>query len=325
MRRFCIIAAVAAAVLSGCGSGKSTAKEPLTRDFATIKAPAMMTDYLEIMTYVGANFWNNVFADTTRGYLCDSLHIAGIESIAFEEQIGMFSTIMGMIAVEDARQDVAILFDKVSEAQLREPESNVFERTNELINKYLYDPNSPVRYEDLYGVWASRLSESPLVSAGMRQAYAMDAKMCALNAVGTKAADFEFVDLKGRRHSLYSVKAPLTLLFFSNPGCEACAEIIRAINGNSMITEMIGSGELAVVNVYIDEEIARWKECAADYPDAWLNGYDPSFSIRTDITYNVRAIPSLYLLAGDKTVLMKDAPPENVFERLESLASGRDR
>ena len=43
------------------------------------------------------------------------------------------------------------------------------------------------------------------------------------------------------------------------------------------------------------------------------NGYDPDYAIRTDRLYDVRAIPSLYLLDSEKTVLMKDAPTEKVL------------
>ena len=55
------------------------------------------------------------------------------------------------------------------------------------------------------------------------------------------------------------------------------------------------------------------------YPDNWYNGYDPDYVIREDILYNVRAIPSLYLLDKDKKVLMKDAPQERLFSWLESV------
>ena len=55
------------------------------------------------------------------------------------------------------------------------------------------------------------------------------------------------------------------------------------------------------------------------YPDEWYNGFDPDFVIRTDILYNVRASPSLYLLDKDKTVLMKDAVTDRVLNYLANI------
>ena len=39
-----------------------------------------------------------------------------------------------------------------------------------------------------------------------------------------------------------------------------------------------------------------------------------------DQIYNVRAIPSLYLLDREKRVILKDAPQDKVFEKLAALA-----
>ena len=77
---------------------------------------------------------------------------------------------------------------------------------------------------------------------------------------------------------------------------------------------MISAGKLAVLNIYIDEDLEAWRSYMPIYPEEWFNGFDPDFVIRTDVLYNVRAIPSLYLLDKDKTVIMKDAVTERVLD-----------
>ena len=74
-----------------------------------------------------------------------------------------------------------------------------------------------------------------------------------------------------------------------------------------------------MVDIYIDEEIDVWKERMSAYPKDWINGYDPDYIIRTDRLYAVRAVPSLYLLDGNKTVLLKDAPENQIFNALLTL------
>ena len=54
------------------------------------------------------------------------------------------------------------------------------------------------------------------------------------------------------------------------------------------------------------------------YPEEWYNGFDPDLAIRTEDLYNVRAIPSLYLLDADKRVILKDAPEDKVFSVISS-------
>ena len=57
------------------------------------------------------------------------------------------------------------------------------------------------------------------------------------------------------------------------------------------------------------------------YPETWYNGFDPDFVIRGDVLYNVRAIPSLYLLDKDKNVMMKDAVTERVIDFLNRVVA----
>ena len=167
------------------------------------------------------------------------------------------------------------------------------------------------------------MSECSGIPAEKRSVYAYDVRMCSLNSIGTPAADFAFSDAAGGMHTLYGIDAEYTLLFFSNPGCHACEDIIRVLGEQLSVGSLIASGRLAVVNVYIDEDLTAWYDYMSIYPDDWYNGYDPNGIIRSDVLYNVRAIPSLYVLDRDKTVLMKDAPDQRVFSFLASLSSGQ--
>ena len=153
----------------------------------------------------------------------------------------------------------------------------------------------------------------------MRDKYARDARLCALNKVGTKAADFRFADARGRIRTLYGIKAPYTLLFFSNPGCNACMEIINVLKGEPAISGMIADGTLAVLNRYIDEDLQAWRDYMSIYPKEWYNGFDPELVLRNNDIYYVRAIPSLYLLDESKMVILKDADPEKLFMTIQNI------
>ena len=167
--------------------------------------------------------------------------------------------------------------------------------------------------EDLYLPFVSKMAECSLVPAGRREIHAREARLCSLNPLGTKAADFVFSDRYGKSYSLYGIRAPYTLLFFSNPGCHACKDIIDVLSGDPGISAAVKAGKLAVLNIYIDSDLTEWYRYMPVYPDDWYNGYDPNLVIRNDMLYNIRAIPSLYLLDEDKRVILKDAPQEIVF------------
>ena len=306
---------IAAAVILITGCGQKKAEQFQALPFPDVFPPAMMEDAKDRAEYMALNTWN-LIVDPSREYPSDSTLVSGVRKGDVEQKFATWCQILDAAGNKTAHKAVNKLFDAALACEKANASSNVFETFVELVEKYLFDPNSPYRNEDYYGLYADRLAKYPGLSAEMQDKYARDAHLCALNRVGTKATDFRFADRRGKMHTLYGVKAPYTLLFFSNPGCDACMSIINVLKGEPRIAQMIAFGQLAVLNIYIDEDLEAWRSYMPIYPDEWYNGFDPDFAIRNEELYNVRAIPSLYLLDADKTVILKDAPENRVFEYL---------
>ena len=311
------MAAVSAVlIVAGCGQRKAEQFQALP--FPDVLPPAMMEDPQDRAEYMAQNMWNSL-TDPSRTYPCDSLLVSGVRRTDVEQKFANWTQVLGMSSRPVAEKSVSRLYDRALACEKKDTSSNVFETFASLVDKYLFDPNSPLRDEDLYGAYASRLAAYEGYTEVQKEKYARDARLCALNKVGTKAADFRFADRRGKISTLYGVEAPYTLLFFSNPGCEACMSIINVLKEDPQISGMISSGRLKVLNIYIDEDLDAWRSYMPIYPDEWYNGFDPDFVIRNETLYNVRAIPSLYLLDSEKTVLLKDAPENRMFDYLYGL------
>ena len=311
-----IISVIAVVSIAGCGQRKAEQFQALP--FPDVMPPAMMEDPQDRADYMALNMWNSL-ADPSRTYPCDSLLVSGVRKADVEQKFANWVQVLGMSSRPVAEKSVGRLYDRALACEKKDTSSNVFETFASLVEKYLFDPNSPLRDEDLYGAYASRLAAYEEYTEVQKGKYARDARLCALNKVGSKAADFRFADRRGKMRTLYGVEAPYTLLFFSNPGCEACMSIINVLKDDPQISGMISSGRLKVLNIYIDEDLDAWRSYMPIYPEEWHNGFDPDFVIRNETLYNVRAIPSLYLLDSEKTVLLKDAPENRMFEYLYSL------
>ena len=100
---------------------------------------------------------------------------------------------------------------------------------------------------------------------------------------------------------------------------EKSMEIIEVLRDEPVISSLISSEKMAVLNIYIDEDIQAWRSYMPIYPEQWYNGFDPDFVIRGEELYNIRAIPSLYLLDKEKNVLMKDVPENVLFNYLVNV------
>ena len=305
-------------LLSACGPRGGKTAAPAVREFPSVDVPVMLEDPAERTVYATTHFWDR-FTDTAQVYACDSLTVNGVPVEAVESQVGLFTTLAAQIPLSQGTAAMARLYDRLDAFERKYPDSNVFEEMVRLVSRYLYDANSPVRSEDLYLPFVERLGASDLIDNGYRMGYEWDARNCRKNRLGTRAADFSFTDTAGRIRTLYGINAEFVVLIFANPGCGACQEITAAMSASPEISSLIRSGRLKVVDVYIDQEIDDWKAHVSEYPADWINGYDHDYLIRSVLIYNVRAIPSIYLLDAEKTVLMKDAPQEKVLQALAAL------
>lgn len=304
--------AIAAAMLSSCAS----APERVTRAFALPAVPSVYNDPEDVIVYMCSHFWDNLLSVPADGtlYLCDSTHVAGVDSKALlthaVEYVGWLERNPSR---ESACRALQGLVPKMEKCMAADTASNVFPELAKMLEECLYNANSPIRDEDLYQPLAQALAESPMTPDNLRASYRYQSRMCLLNQEGTAAADFVFTDADGRRRSLYDCcKTPYTVLLFVNPGCHACGDVVQAF-GDERARRAVDAGDLTVISVYIDPEIDEWRSRVPEMPPFWINGYDQDGTIRQDLIYNVRAIPSVYLLDAAHTVLRKDTPPEEVL------------
>lgn len=186
----------------------------------------------------------------------------------------------------------------------------------------LHDPNSPLRNDEYYIPILEVLVHSPHYDEYDRIAPIYDLDMARKNRIGTVATDFAYTLACGREGRMHDIVAEYTILMFSNPGCPMCRDIRREIEASPLINELCERGDIAILTLYPDEDIAAWREHLPELPAGWINAYDRGTQITTERLYNLNAIPSLYLLDSDKRVIIKDgtsvAQIENAIAIMES-------
>ncbi len=210
------------------------------------------------------------------------------------------------------RDDPAPLLDLLRRAStVNRPSLDYFAM---LTDQVLHNPNSPMRDDELFIPAMETILASPLLDEYDRMAPEHEIRMARLNRVGEPAGDFNFTTADGRTSRLYALSSDFVLLFINNPGCEMCREVREAICQSPMLTEMIERRELTVLALYPDEDLDAWRAYSSQIPAAWINAYDRGCRIERDELYDLRAIPSLYLLDRRKRVLVKDAVDVGLIE-----------
>lgn len=178
---------------------------------------------------------------------------------------------------------------------------------------YLFNPNSPFYNEGLYGMYLEALLGKLPQTDAMRSAYRFKLELVRRNNVGDKATDFVYYLSDGTRHTLAAtpVKNDRLLLMFYDPECESCHEVLLQMAADTALAEAVRAGKLSVLAVYTEGNDEAWRKALPDMPKGWTVGTDHE-AVKTGALYDLKAMPSLYLLDGQKTVLLKDAAYEKI-------------
>lgn len=286
------IAAAAALMLTSCLGGKNKTLTDSDLKIGRPVIPALITDPYDAALYVMEHFWDDMdFADT--------LYVGKeVTEQAFADYIAVLIAAPADISAGA----IGAFMDKAR------ANADVYDYFAERAEHYLADPNSPYRNETLYIAVLNNI----ISWDGLDEIYKLrprsQLEMALKNRVGETAADFTATLSSGRKVRLHDIDADYTLLYFINPDCSACAQATAELRDSELIGRLIASGELKIITVYPDEDLTAWHKHLGDMPGGWINAYDDKQTIRTEDTYDLKAIPSLYLLDRNKTVLLKDAP-----------------
>ncbi len=300
MKKVLLFAALLA-VCASCGGGRKAKAASDSADTAEAagpgktyvlpKVPGMISDPEEQARYLAQHFWDSFdFADTT------NIGNADYTEQAFTNYVQVLLNIPHEVGDESIRA----MFRKAA------ADKDMFQHFAELSEKYLFEPNSPFRDDEYYITVLESVLANPSLDQWERIRPGEQLRMALKNRAGTPAADFRYTLESGATGTLYGLKAPYTLVFINNPGCTACKETMQQVQASPMLTQLIGDGTVKVLAIYPDEDLAEWHKYAPHMPQGWINSYDKQLKMKKDELYDLKAIPTLYLLDTDKTVMLKD-------------------
>lgn len=308
--------AVVSLVLCGCGSrAKQTASDanvsalnsqqvkPL-KPFVPTLAPASFSPEQKIL-YMNQHYWDKFdFADTT--------FISRADTSSMLTSFAVYA--VGCVPDSLIDKSMKGLMQKASKSK------PMFEYFLFLAEQVLHNPNSTVRDDEKYIPVLESAIASPLLDEYERKPYEYDLSIALQNRVGRAANNFLYTLPSGRTKRMYDIEAEYLLVFISNPGCPMCREVREQLLLSPMLNELSERGDMKVLVLYPDEDLAAWRDHLKDYPSAWINGYDKGKTITQQRTYDLRAIPAMYLLDSKKRVMAKDCTDVAYVEKLISEA-----
>lgn len=275
-----------------------------TKAYQPPAIPLMLTTSEQKTAFIVEHFWNNYnFKDTSQ--------LAA--SNPPEQAFANFITYAGQVSPEQAAGGIRIL---MAQAEMNKKNTLLFLG---LAEKYLYHPNSPMRNDQLYEVFLEIACASKVLDDTYKYRYKKQYELALKNKPGNKASDFIYTLKNGSSSSLLRTKSKFLILYFFNPECNECKVARGKMIQSAVISKLEKDGVLRILSVYPDQELSAWTRNYAELPVSWINGFDKGSVVQKKAVYDLKAIPTLYLLDENKTVLLRDATVENIEKYLIQL------
>jgi hypothetical protein len=264
----------------------------------TLDTPGQRADYL------AAHYWDNfAFNDTTY------IHLPGIT----EQALVDFLDILPHADKSQACFSIAAMLDKAAK---EDPTAKMYAYFLTQLRSYLYDPNSPMRNDEFYIPVVEYILKDSVSGQADKQRAGFDLSVMLKNRMGRAATDITYTRADGRSAMLYDLKRNYTILYFYDPDCQACTQTTAHMQNSPLLEGMLKAGILDILALYTGNDVNLWKNHREKIPELWINAYDRNFIIKDKLLYDLKAMPTLYLLDKDKKVLFKDVNVESIEQWL---------
>ncbi|GCB34815.1 hypothetical protein KGMB02408_17600 [Bacteroides faecalis] len=268
--------------------------------------PQMMTAPEQRAAYYVKHYW-------------DGYSLADTAFIHSDDTEQLYADFLNALQYVDATEYRSALQSMMSRM---EADSTAYAHFCTLGEKYLYDPNSPMRNEDYYIPVLEQMLASARLTEPDKLRPADRLKQALKNRPGMKAPDFSYVTPKGKQARMSGITADYTLLFFYDPDCTNCRKYEQILSEMPAFVEMQEKGVLRVLAVYPDEDEEEWLLKSSQMPRGWIVGWNKQGDIRSKTLYEIRATPTMYLLDKQKKVILKDASLEQTIQYLSAVYPG---
>ena len=283
---------------------------PKDRHFEQTEVPQTLTHPSERADWIALHYWDRFdFTDTT-----------GIRSSAFLEQA--LKDYLVLLRTASSERQAEGLKTLVQKAGQETPKAMLL-FFDEKLEEYLAYSYSPLQNYEQYMAVLEAILQSDRYDEDEKIRPATLLELCLKNRVGTVAENFAYAlsDKDSPVFRLHDLKAERLILLFFDPECLHCRQLIDQMKQSPTLNAQQQSGRLKILTIYPYADVEAWRERVGLLSTNWINSYNPESSILSDELYELKITPALYLLDGQKRVIVREGGLSEVEQALITTQS----
>lgn len=264
--------------------------------------PARYTTEQERADFLSYHWWGETPMEEFQGYAAEP------EGGTGEQRMVDFLSVLPLCSREMQKKALFRLLD------LTAADKSAYEWACDILEKYLWDENSPMYNEELFiPVLRHRLSNKQL-DEGSEARAAHLLRAASKNRIGEKPYNLLLTLPDGKQKRLQELneigEERETLLVFYDIDCRSCQELLHTLSADPDLSK------LNILTIYLhnqDEE--SWKTFIKQLPENWIHTYDSHEAVLMEEAFYLRSSSALYLLNDKGTIIAKNTTVPLLKER----------
>ncbi len=134
--------------------------------------------------------------------------------------------------------------------------------------------------------------------------------------IGNVAPNISIQDPRKQPVVLHNIDAEYLVLYFWDSECSFCVQATPKLE--EAYNNLVDYG-VKVFAVNTERDSTKWLEAIENYPGEWIHGHDIHNTSGFRDTYNIYAIPKIFILDRDKKIIAKDIGVEHVEQFIREV------
>lgn len=234
-----------------------------------------------------------------------------------EKRFCRFAARLPELPDEDAAAAIAEVYAIADSLSRKYNDPWTLRNLSRMFSESFFMKDSPIYDEDIYRIVLKEESGCREFSGKERLRAEWLYNILSANNVGSEISDMALVSMDGKETTLHDLAdGKRTLLFIYASSCSLCRKLCSDLRSSVAVREAVSSGRLSLVSVFAGDDMNVFQSMSGALGMHWQNYMDAEYAIYGRNVFDVRLIPSVYLVGADMIVEVKAA--DNLAE-IESL------
>lgn len=257
-------------------------------------APENLESLEEKCDYIVKNFWNNFNFKSKEP----------VDQYALNEAFQVYATSFQFANEKEVNASIDKLIKNLSGNKV------LLMQFGKAAEENLYGPRADFWSDGLYLKFVDAIIKDKKIPQTRKGRYIKQAQALMESKVGSPAPEFWFTDRERASKRYFPMSTP-TLIIFGDPGDTDWRIARIRLDSNLELSEALKKGKINILYI-VPGNISNWQRDVENYNPQWTIGQSDEAATH----YDLRLVPSIYLIGSDGKILGKNLILEEAIKTL---------